>query len=134
MRLSEIPFEKSIEIEMTIAPIAERIMEDVEIADVFNRLYGTGQEEDTKTRIKLSKEFTKCLFKNHLDDICEMVGALNEIPPQEVKSKRRGVVVKYINDILLDRETISFFMSSEALAQAAQSAISQMPDEESLEV
>lgn len=139
MKLGDMTFDDSRIAELKIVPIIEKIMANKDTAKVCDDLFlgetptisdDATEEERKKVRIDAikkrvgaSKELTKRLIHSHYDEICEIFAILNGQKADEIKAWSRNEANDQIADMLNDPDLVSFFMSSEALAQAVLSAI-----------
>lgn len=135
MKLGDMSFEDSRNAELLIVPIIENIMSNAETAKLFDDLLGGNESKPytdmdagekrqfVKKRVESSKELTKRLVHAHYEDTCAIFAALHKISAPEVKKWKRSEANAQIAEMLNDGDLQSFFMSSDALAQAVLSAI-----------
>ena len=119
MRLSDMSFEESYNAELQIAPIADRILADEETKHLFDHFYGT-QDGERHNNAHLS--ITR-LIRVHYHDLCEILAILNACKTEDIKKQNRGEINEQLGEMMLDGDMMSFFLSSDCLAQAVQSAI-----------
>ena len=129
MKLGDMTFDASRQAELVIIPEIETIRDDKTTADMFDSIFNESDAESEDadamvSRIKNSRDLINRLIQHHYDSICTIFAALNSVRPEEIKQWKRSEVNDQIAEMFNDRDLISFFMSSETLALAAQSAIS----------
>ena len=138
MKLSEMTFEDSRMAEIKISTTVERIMSDKETAALVDKLFNTkgltldpnmnkakqeiAKANYTKHRMEATVGLTKRLIYSHYEELCEIFSVLNDKTKDEIKAWTRSEADKQLADMFQDENLISFFMSSEALVQAAQFA------------
>lgn len=127
MKLGEMGFKESRDAQMLIIPRIENIMKDEITSKLFDDLFLPSKTNKAKlTRIgSVTKELARNLIEDHFDDMCFILSVLNKTDVQEIENQSRGEANAQIADLLNDNDLVSFFISSEALGQAVQSAISQ---------
>lgn len=139
MKLADMTFDESRNAEIKIAAIVERIMANKETADLCDSLFNPkglnvdpkanpakreiAKQAFTKKRMEATVGLTKRLVYAHYDDVCKIFGILNSVNEDEIKGWKRSEADAQLSEMFNDENLISFFMSSEALVQAAQYAI-----------
>ena len=130
MKLGDMTFEDSRNAELIIVPIIEKVMSNKETAKLFDAILGGNSEkpyvemdkkeklEFVRKRVDASKELTKRLIYSHYDEICSIFAALHKVSAPQVKKWTRSEANEQIAEMLNDSDLQSFFMSSDALAQA----------------
>ncbi|MCL2816381.1 MAG: hypothetical protein FWD23_17440 [Oscillospiraceae bacterium] len=128
MKLGDMNFEDSRNAEMIIIPEIEKITGDPETAEALNGIFNYSGDDLLVSRFDWSRKLTRLLIHRHFECICAIFAALSGVNPDEVKKWKRSEANAQILEMLRDGDLLSFFMSSEALGRAAQSAISQNAD------
>ena len=134
MKLGDMSFEDSRNAELVIAPIAERIMKDAEVSAIFDAVLKVSDKPYSEmdaaekvafvqSKVEAGGKLVKRLTHFHFNDICEIFAVLTQKSAAEIKAIKRSEANALLTDMINDGDMQSFFISSEALALVAQSAI-----------
>lgn len=126
MKLGDLRLDESREAELIILPEIEEIRKNEETANMLDAVFVGAADADSLTRrVGASRSLVSRLIQHHYESICVIFAALNKTTPSEIKEWKRSEANAQISEMFNDSDLISFFISSDALAQAAQYAISQ---------
>lgn len=120
MKLCDMTFDESRIAEMSIMPEAEKIMQDLETVRLFDSLFISTAEIDVKTRVKDTKRLVKKMIHDHYESTCKIFASLNNTDVNKIKKWKRSEANKQLYEMFQDGDLITFFTSSEALAQAVE--------------
>lgn len=122
MKLSTMTTDQAADALLLIAPEIETLMNDDELISKFqNRKTSGDKTEAAKFGMATILGIASYLLKVHRETTWNILGALNQKTPHQVGKQLLPVTIGQISETLNDKELLSFFTPSEALAQEPQS-------------
>lgn len=117
MRLSEMNTEQTMDLLVNITPAIMEIVKDEELVKVFSERVKPkkGMSKEEINKLAMNKGFEKIgklvpmLLGNHRNDIYTILAEINGKSIDEVKSQSPIKTIGQIQELLQDKELISFF-------------------------
>lgn len=113
MKLSEMSTQKAAQVMCDIAVPVANIAQDEKLAEAFRAI--AKSDLNSMSRIAqyglMGSKLLPLLLKDHLDDVCQVIGTIKGVSAEEIKAQN---IVKTVGDIkeLLDSDLVRFFKSA----------------------
>lgn len=130
MKLSELTTDETLDVLCEITPYVEHIVKDEEIINIIR----TDVDIKEMTRIDyvmaaldIIGGLVPVLLKTHRSDVYHILAALNHLDPAEIATQNLIVTLTQIDEVIHDKELLTFFKSFGRRGRKTQSEPSALP-------